>query len=231
MRSQNLVGEMTRSCGCLAIDMLRERRRKHGMSASPIYKVWSVANDRCENPRNKSYADYGGRGIQMKLTFVEFAAELGPRPSPDHSVDRMDNDGNYEKGNLRWATQSEQNLNKRNARRYFEYDPITGVERELEIEEYVKPTEPWLPPQRRLKVKAAVPRKVCPGCDRPLRECACEDWEENLLQRDFRKPAITGFPKPSNRRVEVPDIPSSVHRGSSLADRVRVLSPEEWARL
>lgn len=71
------------------------------------------AKQRCENPSDQSYNDYGGRGIKMLLTFEEFFAEVGLRTSRLHSIDRIDNDGNYERDNLRWATRSQQQRNKR----------------------------------------------------------------------------------------------------------------------
>lgn len=79
------------------------------------YLAFQNAKYRCENPKNKSYPDYGQRGIKFSFSsFAEFFAEVGPRPSPEHSLDRFpNNDGNYEKGNIRWATRVEQASNKR----------------------------------------------------------------------------------------------------------------------
>lgn len=86
----------------------------HGMSNSPEYGIYANEKYRCTNPKNKDWEDYGGRGIKFLFTsFEQFFAELGPRPSPQHSVDRIDDDGNYEPGNVRWATASQQNRNRR----------------------------------------------------------------------------------------------------------------------
>jgi hypothetical protein len=72
--------------------------------------------DRCETPSNRSYPDYGGRGIRVCErwhTFENFLADMGERPSDKHQLDRIDNDGNYEPGNVRWATKQEQMRNRR----------------------------------------------------------------------------------------------------------------------
>lgn len=79
-----------------------------------IRRAYDTAKSRCNNPNDQRYNDYGGRGIKFKFkNFEQWFAELGPKPSPQHSVDRKNNDGNYEPGNLRWATSSEQRKNSR----------------------------------------------------------------------------------------------------------------------
>lgn len=101
-----------KSCGCV----MAESKRTHGQSRSPEYKAWENARSRCQNPRNKKYPLYGGRGITFSAAwrddFEAFLSEVGPRPSPLHSLDRIDSNGNYEPGNVRWATDEEQNNNR-----------------------------------------------------------------------------------------------------------------------
>lgn len=90
---------------------------KHGLSGTPIFTIWSAMKARCLNPAHRSYKYYGGRGIticpQWKHSLLQFSQDVGPRPSPLHSIDRIDNDGNYEPGNVRWATGEEQCSNRR----------------------------------------------------------------------------------------------------------------------
>jgi hypothetical protein len=92
----------------------------HGLSKTPEYKVWKAMIDRCENPNHAAYARYGGRGITVcnrwKSSFELFMGEMGTRPSPQHSIDRADNDKGYSPENCRWATNIVQNRNKTGTR-------------------------------------------------------------------------------------------------------------------
>lgn len=110
-----------KSCGCLMIDIVRKKATKHGSSKHPLYLVWLNMMHRCYQPRNKSYQNYGKRGIivydewKSPSEFISYvSSKLGPKPSPKHELDRIDNDGNYEPGNIQWATKAEQSLNRRN---------------------------------------------------------------------------------------------------------------------
>jgi hypothetical protein len=90
---------------------------KHGMIHTPEYRVWSLMKDRCLNPRSSNYPYWGGRGIKIYEPWVHdflvFYEYLGPKPSRQHSLDRIDNNGHYEPGNVRWATRLQQTQNRR----------------------------------------------------------------------------------------------------------------------
>jgi len=91
--------------------------QRHGLSKTPEYGAWVNMKQRCYNPNDKFYYAYGGRGIlvceRWKSSFKAFYADIGPRPSKSHSLDRIDVNGNYEQGNCRWATAIEQLSNQR----------------------------------------------------------------------------------------------------------------------
>lgn len=103
------------SCGCRA--NLSLHSVTHGMTGQAEYIAWKAMKARCLNPNHKSYAGYGGRGISIckewECSFENFFRDMGFRPSELHSVDRIDNDGNYEPSNCRWATKAEQTRNRR----------------------------------------------------------------------------------------------------------------------
>lgn len=97
-------------------------QKRHGNSwingrATPEYSAWSSMKFRCQNPRATNYDDYGGRGIRVcdrwLNSFDNFLADMGPRPSREYSLDRINNSGNYEPSNCRWATMARQQRNKR----------------------------------------------------------------------------------------------------------------------
>jgi len=111
------------SCGCQA-----PRHTIHGFTKLPEYEVWRHMIARCQDTKRSDWPRYGGRGIKVckrwRDSFPAFREDMGPRPSPSHSLDRIDNDGNYEPGNCRWATPLEQANNKSN-NRYLTFDGQT----------------------------------------------------------------------------------------------------------
>jgi hypothetical protein len=115
IRYDDLRSGRTLSCRCL----IKEKSRTHGKSRTPIYKCWEAMLARTTNPNNTAYAQYAGRGISVcdrwsgPNGFANFYQDMGQRPSLGHSIERINNDGNYEPGNCRWATQKEQCRNTR----------------------------------------------------------------------------------------------------------------------
>lgn len=100
------------SCGC----HLRGRYITHGKTKSPEYRAWADMRQRCYRSNNPAYPDYGGRGIAVCEewdSFEQFYVDMGPRPTPKHSIDRIDVNGNYCKENCRWGTKTQQAINRR----------------------------------------------------------------------------------------------------------------------
>lgn len=128
INSGKLTSGNTRSCRCLDTEMTVKRSTRHGLShSSPEYIIWKTMRQRCNNPNSSSYSDYGARGIKICERwndFVLFLEDMGKRPNSLHSIERVNNNGNYEPSNCVWATQLAQANNKRNTR-LITHDGVT----------------------------------------------------------------------------------------------------------
>jgi hypothetical protein len=119
VKSSQLKSGQTKSCGCLQKNTVT----RHGLSGNQEYRILIGMKTRCHNPKSTSFSYYGGRGIRVcdrwldpDTGFENFCVDMGPRPSDKHSIDRINNDGNYCPENCRWATRSQQQRNKRSCK-------------------------------------------------------------------------------------------------------------------
>lgn len=112
----DILRGFTKSCGCLHREAAQRRAVPHGRGTKE-YAAWLGMNGRCNNPNVESYPLYGGRGIKLcskwRNSYTDFLTDVGFAPTSKHSLDRINTNGNYEPGNVRWATDYEQTRNKR----------------------------------------------------------------------------------------------------------------------
>lgn len=134
---QDLRRRRVRSCGCLKI----EGPKTHGLTNAPEYNIWRHMRDRCLNKKNKNYHRYGGRGISICDEWIEsfeaFYRDVGARPGPGYSIDRINNDKGYNKENCKWSTKEEQ-ANNRSTSVYYKHNGVSrtlaGWCRELKLD-------------------------------------------------------------------------------------------------
>lgn len=119
MDSIGLEYRKTRSCGCYGRENSSILKSTHNQTKTITYKSWFSMKQRCYNPKNKSYKNYGARGIvvcdRWIHSFENFLNDMGERPSLSFSLDRIDSNGMYEPSNCKWSTMEEQQNNKRNS--------------------------------------------------------------------------------------------------------------------
>lgn len=122
VRLSDMRSGHTSSCGCIhksSVANIGRRNRIHGMTDSPTWKTWKSMRDRCCDYRHKDYSNYGGRGISIcdrwRESFQDFLSDMGERPE-SMSIERIDNDGNYEPSNCCWANNEQQGRNRRTNR-------------------------------------------------------------------------------------------------------------------
>ena len=131
---QSLRNGKTNSCGCLRSEVTASASTTHGMSGTKALSIWKNMMQRCNNPKNTGFVDYGGRGIKVCERWHDFANFLEDMGEPPQgmSIDRKDNDGDYAPENCGWATNKQQANNKRTSRT-FEGVPLKEWAQKLDV--------------------------------------------------------------------------------------------------
>ena len=133
VRAGSLKSGNTRSCGCLRVSERQQRNFRHGMAHTPFYNVYQSLQQRCTDPQDRYYTNYGGRGIRVEWAdflafkrdmYAAYLRHIATHGEENTSIDRCDNDGPYSKKNCRWATRQQQANNKRSNRR-LTYNGVT----------------------------------------------------------------------------------------------------------
>lgn len=130
---KNLKSGISKSCGCINLKKLLERSTKHNKRHTRIWRIWQAMLNRCRNKNVKGYERYGGRGIKVCedwKQFENFYKDMGGPPTNEHSIERIDNNGNYELSNCKWATREEQNKN-RSSNHKINGECITDISKRL----------------------------------------------------------------------------------------------------
>ena len=116
VRGASLEEDNTKSCGCLRRKLCSNRSRTHGKRYTPEYNIWNLMKQRCSNSNDFNYKHYGGRGITVCDRWNDFANfwdDMCPRPSPELTLERLNNDLGYSKDNCAWRTWQDQSRNRR----------------------------------------------------------------------------------------------------------------------